>query len=81
VVKCARAHGLDARPVGGTEIQIGDPRTGPRIKFLLSTGAAESLQFKGGAQGAEQIENALLYVHAASDKVAKQLENCIAKTV
>ena len=55
VLQCARSHGLEARTIGDTEIQVGEPGKGPRIKFLLSTGAAESLQFKGGAQGAEQI--------------------------
>ena len=50
---------IHARPEGKDVIQVGDRRTGPRIQFYLSTGAAETTQFKGEAQGAEQIENAL----------------------
>ncbi len=40
-------------------------------------GAAETTQFKGEAQGAEQIENALMYVRQGDDKLLEELEGCV----
>ena len=72
-----KEEGIPARPEGKDVIQVGDRRTGPRIQFYLSTGAAETTQFKGEAQGAEQIENALLYVRQGDDKLLEELEGCV----
>ncbi len=74
---CMKEEGIDARPEGKDVIQVGDRRTGPRIQFYLSTGAAETTQFKGEAQGAEQIENALMYVRQGNDQLLEQLESCV----
>jgi hypothetical protein len=74
---CMKEEGIPARPEGKDVIQVGDRRTGPRIQFYLSTGAAETTQFKGEAQGAEQIENALLYVRQGDDKLLEELEGCV----
>jgi hypothetical protein len=78
---CMKEEGIDARPKGKDVIQVGDERTGPRIQFYLSTGAAETTQFKGEAQGAEQIENALLYVRQGDDELLEQIENCVSDAV
>ena len=78
---CMKEKGIDARPEGKDVIQVGDRRTGPRIQFYLSTGAAETTQFKGEAQGAEQIENALMYVREGDDRLLEELESCVADAV
>ena len=78
---CMKEKRIDARPEGKDVIQVGDRRTGPRIQFYLSTGAAETTQFKGEAQGAEQIENALMYVREGDDQLLEELESCVAESV
>jgi hypothetical protein len=59
--------GLDAELSGNDRIQVGDPATGPRIRFYLSSGEAEAEQFEGRGEGAEQIKNALLFVRQGSE--------------
>ena len=78
---CMKEKRIPARPEGKDVIQVGDRRTGPRIQFYLSTGAAETTQFKGEAQGAEQIENALMYVRQGDDKLLEELEGCVDEAV
>ena len=78
---CMEEKRIDARPEGKDVIQVGDRRTGPRIQFYLSTGAAETTQFKGEAQGAEQIENALMYVREGDERLLEELEGCVADAV
>ena len=68
--------GLEARLSGDKTIQV-DGREGARIEFLLSSGEAEGRQFLGGAQGAEQIGAALLFVNAASEDDLKKIESCL----
>ena len=69
-------EGLDARLSGEKSIQV-DGTGGPRIEFLLSGGEAEGRQFLGGAQGAEQIGSALLFVNDAGDEQLKKIEECL----
>lgn len=78
---CMKENGIDARPEGKDVVQVGDRRTGPRIQFYLSTGAAETTQFQGEAQGAEQIENALLFVREGDERLLRQLEECVSDAV
>ena len=78
---CMKEKRIEALPEGEDVIQVGDRRTGPRIQFYLSTGAAETTQFKGEAQGAEQIENALMYVREGDEALLEELESCIADSV
>ena len=73
---CIKADGLDARLSGDKAIDV-DGREGARIEFLLSSGEAEGRQFLGGAQGAEQIGSALLFVNAASEEDLKKIETCL----
>jgi hypothetical protein len=47
------------------------------VEFFLSGGEAESQQFKGEAQDAEQVGAALLFVGDGSDEVLEDLENCL----
>lgn len=68
--------GLEAELVGEQSIQVEGP-AGPRVEFFLSGGEAESQQFKGEAQGAEQVGAALLFVNDGSDEVLEDLENCL----
>ena len=80
-LSCMKEKRIDARPEGKDVIQVGDRKTGPRIQFYLSTGAAETTQFKGEAQGAEQIENALMYVRQGDERLLEELESCVADAV
>jgi len=68
--------GLEAETLGDQSIQVGGPG-GPRVEFFLSSGEAESQQFKGEAQGAEQVGAALLFVNDGSDEVLEALEDCL----
>ena len=69
-------EGLEAELVGEQSIQV-EGLGGPRVEFFLSGGEAESQQFKGEAQGAEQVGAALLFVNDGSDDVLEALENCL----
>lgn len=69
-------QGLDARLEGEKSIQV-DGSGGARIEFLLSGGEAEGRQFLGGAQGAEQIGPALLFVNDADDEQLEKIEGCL----
>ena len=73
---CIRDEGLPARLAGEKSIEV-DGTGGPRVEFLLSSGEAEGKQFQGGAQGAEQIGSALLFVNAASEEQLKKIETCL----
>lgn len=76
-LSCIRdEQGLPARLTGQKSIQVDGPG-GPRIEFLLSSGEAEGRQFQGGAQSAEQIGSALLFVNQASEDDLKKLETCL----
>ena len=68
--------GLPAQPTGEKSIQVGGPG-GARIEFFLSTGEAESQQFKGEAQGAEQVGSTLLFVGRAGDEELEKIEECL----
>ncbi len=75
---CIRdGHGIDARPIGAKDIQIGQGEEGPRIVFFQSSLEAEARQFEGGAEGAEQIGAALLYVREAPEQQLIELEECL----
>jgi hypothetical protein len=78
-LQCLLSRHFPAREVGRTEIQIGPLPAGPTIQFAPSSGAAESRQVDGTAQGAEVIGTALLYPHGASDADLNQIENCVAE--
>ena len=69
-------QGLEADLSGEKAIQVNGPG-GPRIEFLLSGGEAEGRQFLGGAQGAEQIGSALLFVNEADDEQLTKIETCL----
>lgn len=74
---CLRADGLPALPVGDDRIVVGEGRGAPRIRYFTTSGEAEALQFKGGAEGAEQIGNALLWTGSASDRLLERIEACL----
>ena len=75
---CLRGeHSLDARPLGRDSIQVGDARTGPRVKFFLTNGEAEAAQFEGRGEGSEQIGSALLFVRQGSEDTLEQVEECL----
>jgi hypothetical protein len=70
-------EGLDARLVGNDRIQVGDEKTGPRIRFFLTGGQAEAEQFEGRGEGAEQIKNSLLFVRQGSEDDLGGIEACL----
>jgi hypothetical protein len=70
-------HHLDARLSGKDSIQVGDARTGPRVKFFLTRGQAEAAQFEGTAEGTLESGAALIYVRANGDDLLAQVEDCI----
>lgn len=74
---CLRDEGLPTRLRGDNELLVGDPRTGPMIRFYLTGGEAEAAQFQGNAEGSEQISSALLFVREADDDLLEQVEACV----
>jgi hypothetical protein len=68
---------LPVRPIGTDSLQVGDPATGPRIKFFLTNGEAEAAQFEGRGEGAEQIGPALLFVRKWADDQLAKIEKCL----
>jgi hypothetical protein len=68
---------LDARLQGKDGIQVGDARTGPRIRFFLTRGEAEAAQFQGTAEGTIQSGSALIYVRRNPDDLLEQIEACV----
>src|SRR3954447_8945535 len=70
-------HHLEARLSGKDSIQVGDPTTGPRIKFFLTRGQAEAAQFEGTAEGTLESGAALIYVRANGDDPLEKVEDCV----
>src|SRR3954451_3040837 len=70
-------HHLDARLSGKDSIQVGDARTGPRVKFFLTRGPAEAAQFEGTAEGTLESGAALIYVRSNGDDLLAKVEDCI----
>ncbi len=68
---------LEAREEGKNAVLVGDPETGPRIVFYLTSGQAEAAQFEGDGEGAEQIGSALLFVRQASEDLLGDVEDCL----
>ena len=68
---------LEAVEKGDNQILVGDPETGPRVVFYLTSGQAEAAQFEGDGEGAEQIGSALLFVRKADDDVLEDVEDCL----
>ena len=76
-LSCLKARGIPARPVGADSVQVGDPASGPRIRFFLTNGQAEAFQFQGEAEGAEQIGEVLLFTRGGSDRMLERVEGCL----
>ena len=77
-LECLREEkGVEARAAGPSGIQVGDPATGPRVRFYLTSGEAEAAQFKGTQEGSEHIGSALLFVREGSDEVLEDVEACL----
>ena len=68
---------LAVRPIGTDSLQVGQPATGPRIKFFLTNGEAEAAQFEGRGEGSEQIGPALLFVRKGPDDQLAKIEKCL----
>ena len=68
---------LEARLRGRNAIQVGDPGSGPRIRFFLTNGQAEAEQFAGRGEGAEQIKSAWLFVRKGSVRTLEATEECL----
>jgi hypothetical protein len=71
----ARLHGEDS-------IALDSDDSAPRIKFYLTAAEAESAQFRGEGEGAEQIGSALLFVEPTireqSEQLLEDVESCLA---
>jgi hypothetical protein len=76
-MNCFEEEGIDARLDGDTDVVVGEGKGAPRIKFFLTAGESEAAQFKGEAEGAEQIGAALLYVNEGDDEMLEDVENCL----
>jgi hypothetical protein len=74
--------GREARLDGEDSIWLNPDQNGPRIKFYLTAAEAESAQFQGKAEGAEQIGSALLFVDATirdeTEGLLEDVEACLA---
>jgi len=70
-------HHLEARLSGKDSIQVGDARTGPRIKFFFTRGQAQAAQLEGTAEGTLESGAALIYVRENGDSVLEKVEDCV----
>ena len=70
-------HKLAAHLANPDSIQVGDPRTGPRVRFYLTRGQAAAAQFQGTAEGTIQSGAALIFVRRNGDKLLSKVEDCI----
>jgi hypothetical protein len=73
VVDCLRGERVEAGLLGRDAVRAG----GVRIQFLATPGEAEGRQISGGAQGAEQIGRALIWVQRAPDDLVQTIEGCV----
>jgi hypothetical protein len=78
---CLEEHGIPAERTGeGDDELVLD--AGPRIKFYLTADEAIAEQFRGRAEGAEQIGVALLFVDPETseetDDLLHDVETCLA---
>jgi hypothetical protein len=73
---------IDARLDGEDSIALNGDGSAPRIKFYLTAAEAESAQFRGDAEGAEQIGSALLFVEPTirdrTEQLLEDVEACLA---
>jgi hypothetical protein len=73
---------IAARLDGEDSIALNGDGGAPRIKFYLTAAEAESAQFKGDAEGAEQIGSALLFVEPTireqTEALLEDVEACLA---
>jgi hypothetical protein len=77
-VSCIKQDkGIPAHQSGKSTIQVGNPASGPQIRFFLTGGEAAAAQFEGREEGTEQIGAALLYVRGADDHTLEAVENCL----
>lgn len=77
VLGCIRGKGLDGQKSGADAIAVGAGAGRPRIVFAPTSGAAEADHVRPGAEGAEVIGDALLYVGRGSDSELGKLEDCL----
>jgi hypothetical protein len=82
-VACLRKAGLSVAKIGGANLQVGAPGSGPMVLFTPTPGAAQADQIQGyrWAQGAEVIGSALVYPNQASDSELGKVETCVATGV
>jgi hypothetical protein len=73
---------IQARLDGEDSIALDSDESAPRIKFYLTAAEAESAQFRGEGEGAEQIGSALLFVEPTireqSEQLLEDVESCLA---
>jgi hypothetical protein len=74
---------IQARLDGEDSIALDADGSAPRIKFYLTAAEAESAQFRGDGEGAEQIGSALLFVQPTvrdeSEQLLEDVEACLAE--
>ena len=78
-LECLEEKGVRSAPGRGSDIQVGEPREGPLVRFYLTSGEAEATQFKGEVEGIEHIGSALLFVNQGSEDVLENVEECLAE--
>jgi hypothetical protein len=80
-LQCLEQHHVPVIKVGGTDLQVGTPGSGPKISFQPTPGAAQDAQISGMVENAEVIGSALLYPNQASDSELEVIEDCLAQGV
>jgi hypothetical protein len=82
-IACLAAKGIEARETDEDEVELTGAAEGTRIRFYLTAGEAEAVQFEGEGEGSEQIGEALLFVEPEVDPetedVLGDVERCLAE--
>lgn len=77
VVACLHGEGIATRPTAPNEVRLAPAATGMRVRLAITPGAADAAQLRGGAEGAEVIGSAMLFVGSASDAQIARVERCL----
>jgi hypothetical protein len=76
---CLTREHIATTASGVRRLLIGSGVQAPSIMFATTFDEAEGIEVRGGAEGAERIGSAFLFVGGASDSLLKKIETCLEK--
>jgi hypothetical protein len=77
LIACLAQARVSSHVAGPDTVAVDPPEAGMHVVFQATPGQAQYSQLHGGAEGAEVILSALLYVGRASDSQILPVERCV----